>query len=176
MNILLPIALIDFSAENKNRDNILYWQTASELNNGYFIVEHSMDGTHFSSIGQLKGSGNTITAQHYSFVHEHVSNGIHYYRLRQVDYNGQYSYSPIISVSVSKEDNAVNIYPNPARTEATIIAPNDDVVWVSDIFGHEIMQHDIQKGETKISISGLTQGIYSFHFGRGDVIPIVVVK
>ncbi len=175
-DILLPIAMIDFSAENKDQDNILYWQTASELNNGYFIVEHSMDGTHFSSIGKLNGAGNTITAQHYSFVHEHVSNGIHYYRLRQVDYNGPYSYTSIISVSVSEADNTVNIYPNPARTEATIIAPNDDVVWVSDISGHKIMQHDIQKGETKISISGLTQGIYSFHFGRGDVIPIVVVK
>jgi len=175
-DILLPIALIDFSAKNEDRDNILYWQTASELNNDYFIIEHSMDGTHFSSIGQLKGSGNTITAQHYSFVHEHVSNGIHYYRLRQVDYNGQYSYTPIVSVLVSKEDNTVNIYPNPARTEATIIAPHDDVVWISDMFGHIIMQQNIQKGATKISISGLAQGIYSFRFGSGDVIRVVVVK
>ncbi len=173
---VLPITLLSFSASNKAQDNLLSWKTATEINNAHFILEHSRDGKIFSSIAKVKAAGNSNTTQDYSFVHEHVSRGIHYYRLKQVDYDGQYSYAQVISVSVSRGARTLAVYPNPVISEATVTAQYDDFVFIFDMPGNKVMQHDIHAGETTISIDGLVPGIYSFRFGSGDVIPVVILR
>ncbi|MFL5728296.1 MAG: beta strand repeat-containing protein, partial [Cytophagaceae bacterium] len=114
----LPIKLVSFSAE-RNDDGfvMLSWLTASEQNNSHFDVERSLDGINFAKIGQVDGNGTSLQNKSYNFTDLTAAPGTSYYRLRQVDLNGSYTYSGVRSISNSGEnifiashDNQVNIY------------------------------------------------------------------
>lgn len=98
-NTPLPINLISFTGEqilcNKN---ILTWVTATETNNDYFDVESTIDFTTWKNIGSIDGAGNSTSIKVYNFVDYNPQASINYYRIKQVDYNGLYSYSDIIFV------------------------------------------------------------------------------
>ena len=100
--IPLPIELIKFEAKSKEDYVIVSWETASEINNDYFIVERSFDGLHFTPISRINGAGNSTHLIHYSIEDQDYVNGINYYRLIQVDYNGDESISKIVAVDMSK--------------------------------------------------------------------------
>lgn len=86
----LPIELISFDGKNKNNNNILTWSTASESNNDYFTVERSDDGVNWLMIDSIDGAGNSQSIIGYSTVDNDYREVINYYRLKQVDYDGQY--------------------------------------------------------------------------------------
>ena len=73
----------------------LTWATASEINNDYFLVQHSSDGIRFDDLGTVVGAGTTTQSHSYDWMHDHPSAGVNYYRLKQVDFDGQFEYSPI---------------------------------------------------------------------------------
>ena len=86
----LPISLVSFEGElNKDSSVDLNWVVASQINNDYFIVEHSIDGYVWSEIDNLTGEGTTMETITYNSTHQTPSNGCNYYRLTQVDYDGQ---------------------------------------------------------------------------------------
>ncbi len=86
----LPVSLIDFSGHNNLGENILNWVTASERNNDFFRVERSTDGSLWTPIADVKGSGTTNTEQSYSIQDVNIENNIiYYYRLKQFDYDGK---------------------------------------------------------------------------------------
>jgi hypothetical protein len=109
----LPVELITFNAQLIRRQVHLNWSTASELDNKYFEVEHSLDGKTFAILGQITGAGTTQSAQQYAFVHSSPLPGTNYYRLRQVDQNGQVAYSILRSVLFG-EASSYKIFPSPA--------------------------------------------------------------
>lgn len=113
-----PVELLYFRAEANpiNNQVDLYWETASELNNDFFLVERSLDGASFIAIDQVDGSGTTETNQSYQAIDRQPLLGKAFYRLRQVDFDGSFTYSDMIEVSFSNEDfSSVNVYPSPAR-------------------------------------------------------------
>jgi hypothetical protein len=87
--ITLPIELVDFYVLNKDNVNNLYWTTASEINNDYFIVENSEDGYVWETVVIIKGAGNSTIEIVYDFSHEDYKNILNYYRLTQVDFDGR---------------------------------------------------------------------------------------
>lgn len=89
-NPMLPIELISFDGYNKNNNNILTWSTASENNNDYFTVERSEDGVNWDVIDTVGGAGNSQSNINYSLVDNNYREVINYYRLKQVDFDGQY--------------------------------------------------------------------------------------
>jgi hypothetical protein len=110
----LPITLVSFNASRINTDEVqLTWTTATEINNKGFEVEQSEDGTNFQQIGFVDGKGNSTTIQQYS--HTTIQPNSNYYRLKQIDYDGKFSYSPIRYV----EGTASKLYfaPNPTTNE-----------------------------------------------------------
>lgn len=111
----LPVELISFVGENKNRKNYLYWNTASEYNNDYFTIEKSADGKNWSVLTTVPGAGFSTDFKHYSTVDQNPLDGITYYRLLQTDFNGQKrSYKTIaINTEVEIIDQFSNLYPNP---------------------------------------------------------------
>ena len=110
--------LLSFTAEIDENHVQLDWSTASELNNDYFNVEHSIDGISFTSVRKILGAGNSSNTLHYTTNHYTPFKGKLYYRLKQTDYDGKISYSD--KVSVEFNDNIiVDIYPNPFSSEAT---------------------------------------------------------
>jgi endonuclease I len=112
-NITLPVELISFDAVKGNNKIELAWSTASELNCSHFEIYKSSTGNDWSRIGQVNGSGNSTELRHYLFHDQIDQSGIVYYRLKQVDLNGEFSFSEIRSVLI--EENSVIISPNPSK-------------------------------------------------------------
>lgn len=96
--ILLPTGLAGFTGEYIHNEVLLSWKTASEINNDYFSIQHSMDGMNYEEIGTLEGAGNTNVEQSYAFVHHRPGRGINYYKLSSTDYDGTIHEKGIISV------------------------------------------------------------------------------
>jgi hypothetical protein len=118
----LPVSLLAFSAEAKGNAIECAWSTASEVNNKGFEVQRAMDPDHFSTIGWVEGNGTTNVLKNYKFLDEDVQvNKIYYYRLRQVDYDGQFTLTRVVACII-KENGAVVVeaYPNPYRDATTI--------------------------------------------------------
>ncbi|TAL59117.1 MAG: T9SS type A sorting domain-containing protein [Bacteroidetes bacterium] len=113
-----PVELLFFDARpsrNFSGENAVdvTWATASESNNDYFSVECSQNGLHFEEVTRVTGAGNTSTTHNYSAVDNEPYNGISYYRLRQTDFNGQFTYSNIVRVNLPAGD-VMLVYPNPS--------------------------------------------------------------
>lgn len=99
-NIVLPIELLFFKATKLNQRNVeLWWSTATEINNDYFTVEKTLDGIDFNEVGTVNGLGTTYSIHDYSLTDYQLQNSaMTYYRLKQTDFDGNYSYSDLISV------------------------------------------------------------------------------
>ncbi|MCH2235257.1 MAG: hypothetical protein MK078_13485 [Crocinitomicaceae bacterium] len=104
---ILPIKLLNFTAEKKERSDLLKWQTASEANSSHFEVEASSDGEIFYSLDIVAAAANSSTVIYYSFENYfEVIHPVNYYRLKKVDLDGNFEYTNIISVNRVTE----NIY------------------------------------------------------------------
>jgi hypothetical protein len=99
----LPVELVDFYVENKIEVNNLSWVTASELNNDYFIVENSTDGYIWDIMRLVNGAGNSTTKNTYELEHRNYKEAINYYRLTQVDFDGNREVFKTIAIDNSKE-------------------------------------------------------------------------
>ncbi len=122
-SIILPIELESIFATAEMQTNTIHWSTLSELANDHFIVERSIDGTHFTQIGIVDGAGNSAETNQYEFTDREISNDLIYYRLKQVDFDGNYHYSAI--VSVNRKTDVVLVYPNPSSGNITIDFPKN---------------------------------------------------
>ena len=121
----LPVVLTAFTAQAvQNRDALLSWNTASEVNSASFDIERSADGVAFAKIGEVAAQGTSVSATAYTFTDAGAgarAQGSVYYRLRQVDLNGTTTYSPVRTVSFIKATAvALSIYPNPAATSTSL--------------------------------------------------------
>lgn len=118
-DILLSTALQNFFATKKENTTLLQWQTKTEINNNYFTVQRSVGGMNFTDIGIVKGKGSSSLLQQYGFTDIKPTTGINYYRLKQTDDNGNFSYSAVVQIDFSKII-AIKISPNPVQDILTI--------------------------------------------------------
>lgn len=164
----LPIELISFEVK-PNNDNIeISWATTTEINNDYFTLERSKNGVNFTSIAIVAGAGNTTTTQYYSNLDFEPWDGINYYRLKQTDFDGNYSYSAIKAVNYSKTDNLnAIIYPNPTTNELNVlfskISENQLNIQIYDVLGKLIFNQnqEILSNKATISTDWLSKGLYT---------------
>ncbi len=119
---VLPVSLASFTASKQGASVDLKWTTASEQNNAYFTVERSADGVSFSAIGKVNGAGNSSSTLNYSYTDNNPLAGKNFYRLRQVDFDGQFDISAIVSVNLSVTSK-VSLYPNPVSNTALLQYP-----------------------------------------------------
>lgn len=133
----LPVVLSYFSGEATQNGNRLEWITESEVNNNYFNVERSEDGVNFESIGKVSGNGNSNVTNEYIFT-DLMVNSDYYYRLKQVDYNGNFEFSNSIFLK-NKKQTEVNVYPNPTSGVLNVNISNEKeeyyTVVISNIIG-----------------------------------------
>src|SRR5258706_9334536 len=165
----LPIALLTLTASLENTGVSVNWQTASEINNDHFEIERSRDGEHFEKIGIKTGAGNSTVNLFYSQYDPNPYSGINYYRLKQVDFDGTFSYSDKVYVVVNPEAGMVIMYPTPALTDLWCNLYTDGSgklqFEIMDVLGktNTTEIRDAKKGlneEMKFNISNLPQGVY----------------
>lgn len=110
----LPVTLLDFNATNQGTYNHLTWTTTKEINNAGFVIERSLDGTSFETLGFVDGYGNGQGPFQYAYTDFTFANQAIYYRLVQKDDDGTLTYYPVRYVSGEKEGHAFSVYPNPS--------------------------------------------------------------
>ena len=171
----LPIELLDFTAKPQNNRSVLTeWTTTAEVNNDYFVVERSVDGASWESVGTIKGTGNSSEEHHYSLPDQQPLAGTSYYRLRQVDFNGSYVYYGPVTVRLEGID-IVNIFPNPAADnfDYRVVSSIDDnaIYKITDVLGRTVLDGTtpIHQGENqlKVELSDFTPGSYAIQIAVG---------
>ncbi|NJL77121.1 MAG: hypothetical protein HC892_21000 [Saprospiraceae bacterium] len=120
-SILLPVELVAFEARALETQNLLTWATASEVNNAGFEVERSNDGTNWETLDFVKGYGYSLQERNYKYYDQQPWLGVHYYRLKQLDNDGAFEYSNIVSVTTKAAASfAFTLYPNPTKEGFTL--------------------------------------------------------
>lgn len=168
-DLSLPVQLVTFDAQPLgDRQVHLTWSTAAETDNNHFILERSADGLRFEVITSVPGH-NSFEPHHYDWTDRTPLPGLNYYRLSQVDFDGQASSLGIKVVAIGHRDEDVSIYPNPAKAEAMSLktAFSFDfygTLEISDMSGRIVAQRSLslEKGKqiTEQSVAGLAPGVY----------------
>ncbi len=123
----LPVELTEFSASLVDHRVELNWTTSSELNNDFFEVQCSHDGENFMVIGTVEGHGDSDELINYGFTDKKPNAGMNYYRLRQVDHDGGFEYSPVRVVHVAPVvEQELNVFPNPSKGGFTLLLNHVD--------------------------------------------------
>ncbi|MFT4534128.1 MAG: hypothetical protein ACJA1A_001482 [Saprospiraceae bacterium] len=166
VGISLPVIWTDFELKKETEDFVrLNWSTAIEVNNDFFEIEYSKNGIDFQSVSTVKGAGNSFEKTDYSYSHVHYFDGIVYYRIKQVDFDGNFSYSEIKEIYSQKEKFFI-VSPNPAQETVYISGPQSVVIiHIFDINGNKILTTT----STQIDIRDLETGLYSILIDNGRI-------
>ncbi|UOG73716.1 T9SS type A sorting domain-containing protein [Hymenobacter tibetensis] len=157
----LPVELISFDAKYNNSQVVLRWATASEKDALNFAVERSSDAKNFSPVAVVQAAGNSSTRRDYEATDRNVRNGLSYYRLKQTDLDGTFTYSPVVPVQVG--DDA-----QPQRLEAYGDQGNLNIVLqmpgtvqqlrVLDMMGRVLYTESIPEGATGLVTRSVPMG------------------
>lgn len=160
----LSVVLTDFSANCTTNSIEIYWRTLTEHNSSHFILERSRDGYQWTKVETVEGAGTTLQQQHYFVVDNAIFNDV-YYRLKQVDYDGQVKiYSPV-HIDCNSKVNELIVYPNPNNGSFTVYvnsveATEESTVFVQDVSGKVVISRNIN----------VFSGINTVHFENTNLV------
>ncbi|GLR18666.1 hypothetical protein GCM10007940_32820 [Portibacter lacus] len=154
-------------AEVLNNKVKISFAAAHQINNAHFEIEHSLDGRTFKPIGKILGEEDLISERWYEFIHRNPTPGRNFYRVKQVDDDGKYTYGNITSVVYDARQTM--IYPNPVNGELTVDSPSEDMMFLYNQLGQELLRKSLVKGINKVDMAGLNSGVYFARFGNGTV-------
>lgn len=172
----LPIKLLSFEAEEKVKSVLLSWSTATEVNNDYFTLERSLNGTEWECIGTVHGAGNSTVTLNYTYEDINPVYGLSYYRLRQTDFDGMTSTSDPVAVYFSTGKKNVLVSAGLTESSLTILYNSQldgtAQVVLSNILGQPEFQSNIEleKGSNiiRLDVPALKKGIYIVFVIYGD--------
>ncbi|MBK7692632.1 MAG: T9SS type A sorting domain-containing protein [Bacteroidetes bacterium] len=172
-NVPLPATVTSFSGVKLESADKLSWTTSSEQNNAFFNLQHSTDGSHFTTLAKVNSkapNGNSSVALNYSSINSKPSLGHNYYRLQQVDMDGKVSvHAQIVDLIWGATGSTVSIYPNPTTDILNIdlYAVNDQntTVKLLDMSGRVIKQIQAKSAvgmnNIKLSMGEIASGVYT---------------
>ncbi len=178
-SLILPVELTSFKAKATRDGNLLTWQTASEFNNEGFEIQWAAGSDkviNWQTLDFLNGAGTSFEKQFYSFLHENPSSGLNYYRLKQIDYDGLFEYSEIVSLDLLNSGDALSLWvaPNPVNNGAfTLYLPENQTgleenaeipIQLYDSVGRLSYSTMISENETRIEVEDLPNGLYFLYF------------
>lgn len=165
-NTVLPITLLKFEANCSQGIIKIDWTTSSEINNDYFIIEKSVDAVNFESVGTVSGNGNSSSIVNYTLIDDGSIEGVAYYRLKQIDFDGAFEYLGIITANCEKNER-LYIYPNPFENKLTIqlfaSSQSPISVEIHDYLGRIVSSEIVPLGATIYQLNlenNLNKGIY----------------
>ena len=185
----LPVKLTAFNVSCAENQIDIQWTTASEQNSSHFVVEKSRDLINWTSVSQVQAAGNSNYEIDYSSVDLNGSNGVFYYRLKQVDYNGESEIYGPISVNCDNSQNEMTVYPNPSNGDFTL-----EITWnqpntftqiqIIDLTGKIIQQMELNLnvGTTQVAFDqeNLQMGTYLIRIQESNLglkpVRLVITK
>lgn len=162
---LLPIELDYFNTINSNGITLIEWHTSSETNNDYFEIEWSENGIDFQTVMKIYGAGTTTDAQFYSWEHKNQKNGTHYYRLKQTDFDGNFSISKTNVIEITALNNLEllsNLIERELRFSLNEIPKESLNIFIIDFSGKIYHSKNIVLTENnfELNVSDLNKGNY----------------
>lgn len=167
-DVILPIKLITFNGRIVKEKSELNWVTQTETNNRGFDIEKSTDGRNFTRIGFVAGMGNSILRNSYSYTDPASLQRVQYYRLKQLDRNGKYSFSQVIKLTQDGMRLQITSFVNPVSTN--LIFTLNDVpkkamqITLLDAAGRIVLKENIPGSNSnvfRVNIAKLPNGIYT---------------
>ena len=181
-----PIELIHFSGEVQEEGNLLKWITATEINNDYFTMYRSADGTNFEAIGTMEGAGNSTTAIAYELMDKTAPSGLNYYRLDQTDFDGTTTSSNIISLVRGEQSfGLVELLPVPAIdfvnirfTSATRADVNLAIYNVAGaLISTDVVEAQNGINAIQLDVANYPNGVYFLSLNNGEeVVNVKFIK
>jgi len=162
-NSTQPIRLIYFKATKLTDNRVeLTWATASEENNDFFLIERSVNGKEWESIAEIQGAGNSSRTINYQHLDENPIIGISYYRLRQVDFDGTTTTSPLERIIIEANGKFLNLAPNPVSNQLYIISnyENGTAFQVYNSHGKLVYSSNIDSERTMMEVYSFPKGVY----------------
>ena len=157
--VSLPVTLTEFTATPHDNEAVLQWQTAQEENSNFFAIERSTDGKTFTTIGTVPAAGNSVAPRNYSFTDLAPQQNNDFYRLRQTDLDGNFTYSPVRLLKFSNGANSLVWYANgPRSVQVYLPKGSNERYALIDMTGHLLRQGQLDNGMTLID--DLSAGIY----------------
>lgn len=179
----VPVELTSFSASVIDNAVSLSWSTSTENNNSGFEIQRSSDNRNFTAIGFVSGKGTTTDKNTYSFIDKNISSGNYYYRLKQIDYNGSFEFSPVISVNtgIPAAFELSQNYPNPFNptTKISFNIPEKSTVTLKifNVLGREVailLNEEKESGsyDVEFNAANFASGVYFYTLSTssGDLI------
>lgn len=173
--LFLPVELTSFEVLRHKSDHAisLNWQTASELNSAYFVIEKSSDGNSFYQISKISAKGNSQVTVNYAFEDREPLEGMSYYRLTQYDLDGSFTYSDLRSIDYRFVTYDLNIFPNPFSDELNIqITSNNETSDLTfelyKLDGQKVSSINLSNEVTVLKNNNITPGHYFYVLKRAN--------
>lgn len=165
----LPITFLPLTVTKRNSEVVLHWATLTEQNNDHFEVQRSVDGSNFISINNLASKGNSAAKIEYDFTDNAPLKGTSYYRIKQVDKSGKFTYGNVVSFNFTTANNTLKLYPNPAKdiVSFSFYAKAQGLLVANIINARGVIVKAINLYATngdnnqQISLTGLSKGNYT---------------
>lgn len=161
----LPLVWSFVKAQMINNQTLVSWATAQESNTLKFEIEHSTNGTTFAKVGELAAAGFSTSVRNYSFIHLQPKTGFNYYRIKQIDNDGNYKYSVIVTVLKKDGLKQTIIAPNPVKDILHVVEPKQIFIENTEIYStsgsllvRKTINADVQV--YSLPVSNLVSGIY----------------
>ena len=164
---VLPVEWVSFTGEAFIERNVLNWITGSEINNDFFTIQKSQNGSSWENLGIVDGAGSSSSENSYRFVDNENINGMNYYRIVQTDFDGTEKISEIISLKNNFGDPFGQIFPNPTKSEFSFDYNGESTnavlnVTIIDNAGRQVISEDLTIQLTNtIDVSSLNVGVYT---------------
>lgn len=171
INTVLPLTFLKVAAQKTNNGVTLTWQTVNEVNNSHFNVLHSVDNKVWNTIEKINAKG--LSNNTYTYRHAQPTLGSNYYKLQQVDINGDFSYSEIKNVDFNLS--GVKVYPNPVTEllEVQLNHVNEKNYAIYNSMGVKVVQGVINNAYKAIDVSGLAHGVYTVSIDGEAAVKII---
>ena len=164
----VPVKWINFFGEKLKNNTVKLTWNVNEIDNHFYVVERSLDGQKFSTIGEVAASKDPGNNHTYNFIDAQPFASTNFYRIKQVDKNGGYSYSSIVTISFDESIGSWVVYPNPTSDVVNLFSNanyKNLQVSVYDAIGklvHTQTKQNVNRGEViKVSLLSFAKGVYS---------------
>ncbi|MEP7141722.1 MAG: T9SS type A sorting domain-containing protein [Ferruginibacter sp.] len=169
----LPVQLLSFTGIKSNGSIQLKWMTENEINASHFIIERSVDGVAFATTGEVVAN-NRGGKNEYGYTDAQPVNGINFYRLKQTDIDGRFSYSPVIRILNNTGELILTLSPNPAKNFISITYPGKKEMLTISIY--DVAGRLVKKQTRKnvlpliVTLQSLGEGMYFIQVSDGETV------